>query len=178
MDQQDLLVCALFGCTFAPILFGTTLIWWLSRKDRPRYLPDEGTLAEQFLAEPGPFELQLPPGPACDLMIRRTVTGRKDFGDRGYKYGLQVTLDVRREGTERGGFEHEGSYGFGRLARQRVSKDAVVTVNIAYANEKMGDQLTQTHIILRIPAGGAGTIKGRLESHTQLSAATLFVKPV
>ncbi len=148
---------------------------------------EEGAIADAYVEPDKPFHLAAPASGELELMLRFTVKRYRSGGSRVSR-NLAILIDLRREpapdaaGAYRDAAavqKHRHEYLIGLSAR--AASDAATTrIGTTYAVRKLGSSETATAVLMRIPAGGALTIEGKL-SHpltTQLESATLFVKPV
>jgi hypothetical protein len=152
------------------------------RKANQRYLPGDADI--YAVAEPRtPFTLEIPPGPALDVMLRYRVdrVGRTGGGTAGY--GFTILVEATREQEGAGGFR-EAAKPF-ELRHERVigtrgkpiGEAPLAPGEPSYAVVRHGTEESRTSIIARLPAGGAGVVRGRIEGEMLVSDFVLFAKP-
>jgi hypothetical protein len=176
VEAEDLVLCAFLAFVFVPFVALSLVASAFLKRAGKAYLPDEPVLAEQMVQEAGPFVLTIPAGPACTVMVRSTVRGSANPGGKGLRYGLNAVLDATRERPGQAPFQAHREGAFGSMAKRKVAEGTVLITSVAYIVEKFDGELTQTHVLITLPAGGEATVRGTLESATSLSFATVFAK--
>lgn len=177
MDPRDLLLIGVVVfAVVVPIVSSIRM-----RKANQRYLPGDADI--YGIVEPGkPFALEIPPGPALDVMVRyRVEQARRSSGVSG-RFGFTLLVEATREPPERG--FREGARPF-ELRHERVigitakplGEAPVAPGEPSYAVARQGSDESRTCVIARLPAGGAGVVRGRIEVDMLASDFTLFAKP-
>ena len=162
-------VAAIALLLFCPVSV-IVLIWWFARS--MRYYKTDGALLEQHPVHDEPFTVALPAGPPLWVMIRYSMERRRRSG-RGSSYGVTIEVDAERGDTV---LRHQRVMG----GDGRRAGDAPVALDEPhYLAKKIGLHETRTCVIARIPAGGEGTLRGKITtaSGTTLTGLCVFVKP-
>jgi hypothetical protein len=169
VDPYDLLLIGVFAVAIISPILGARAM----RRAMQRYLPGDADIYTSAL--PGqPFVLDIPPGPALEVMIRYRSGARR--------HGLTVLVEATRDPPERG--FREGARPF-ELRHERVlgtyakpiGEAPVAPGEMAYAIKKDGLDAWRTSVLARLPAGGAGVVRGRIEITLPADDFAVFAKP-
>ncbi len=161
-----MIAVGLLAGALALVILG--LSQWIQRRARARF-DTSGALAEALADADGRLHLVLPAGPAVELNLEYGMRASTPSGG-GIRYGMYLTLEI-----ERGDLATRADYALGNAPPRATTVSALERG----PELRSGLDISRTLLLLRVPAGGAGVVRGRLELTTgACTVAALYARAV